>query len=105
MMIEPGVDYNDDDDVNGDSEYEDDNDGYYDDEDDIDVKTTKMWMKRTILAMMSIMLTLKINMKTKIKPVGIMMLTMIKPLRAPARSASALRTKPIRELYRETSNC
>ena len=25
MMIEPGVDYNDDDDVNGDSEYEDDN--------------------------------------------------------------------------------
>ena len=105
MMIEPGVDYNDDDDVNGDSEYEDDNDGYYDDEDDIDVKTTKMWMKRTILAMISVMLTLKINMKTMIKPVSIMMLTMIKPLRAPARSASALRTKPIRELYRETSNC
>ena len=67
MMIEPGVDYNDDDDVNGDSEYEDDNDGYYDDEDDIDVKTTKMWMKRTILAMISIMLTLKIKMKTMIK--------------------------------------
>ena len=67
MMIEPGVDYNDDVDVNDDSEYVDDNEGYYDDEDDIDVKTTKMWMKRTILAMISIMLTLKIKMKTMIK--------------------------------------